>query len=76
MKDDEAKFNMSPKGLGDESAITQLNLCAVYSSRSQHSKAINSVSSAIDKLEKEIEFLKGQLFQRQLVFLKTDKDKA
>lgn len=56
---DENRFNSSPRQ--NECALTELNLCAIYSQKGDHMKAKMYVHSSIYKLKQELDYLKNKI---------------
>ena len=69
-QNDENRFNSSPRPANNEFALTELNLCAIFSQKGDHMKAKMYAHSSIYKLKQDIEYLERQLASQSIV----DKD--
>jgi len=63
-RDDDRMFNSSPRQFKNEFALTELNLCAIYSQKKDHMKAKMYAHSAIYKLKQELEYIEEKLEQQ------------
>jgi len=64
-RDGDDRFNDSPRNSNNEQALTELNLCAIYSQQGDHMKAKMYAHSSIYKLKQELEHIKAQIQQLQ-----------
>ena len=56
---------VSPKQDKNEFALTELNLCAIYSQKGEHMKAKMYAFSSIYKLKQDLEFTELKLLEEQ-----------
>lgn len=56
---------VSPKQDKNEFALTELNLCAIYSQKGDHMKAKMYAHSAIYKLNQDLEYTERKLLEEQ-----------